>query len=185
MDLLNEFGKRVSSMARSVSEKSKEGAEVTRLNAELKAAEAALEQLYARYGRECFAMQAGGGDAKAADDLAVRIRAARLQLAELTERRDAAREVRRCLSCGAVHPKEAKFCSACGKRLPDDTPKPKPVEPGEYCPNCGAVREGAEPRCPVCGRFFDVEDAGDAANAAPLPPVEAGPDVEEPDAAEE
>lgn len=179
MDIFNEFGKRFTSMARTVTEKSKESAEVNRLNGELRAAEATLEALYARYGRACFAIQQGGGDAQEAGELSVRIRAAQLQVAELTERRDAAREFKRCLACGAVHPKEAKFCSACGKRLPDEIPKPEPVEPGEYCPDCGALREGDEPRCPVCGRYFDAEPEETVQEKPPVIP--GGPDVEEPE----
>ena len=42
MDFLNEFSKKVSSVARSVTEKSKETAEVSRLNAELRDARDAL-----------------------------------------------------------------------------------------------------------------------------------------------
>ena len=176
MDFLNEFGKRFSSVARSVTEKSKEGAEVTRLNGELRAAEAALEQLFARFGRLCY----GGGGGEEAEALAVRIRAAELQVRELTERRDAAREYKRCLSCGAVFPREAKFCSACGKRLPDEAPKPEPVEPGEYCPRCGAARENAAQVCPVCGAAFDAAEEPAAPTAQPVVQP-AGPDVEEPE----
>ena len=182
MDIFNEFSKRFSSVARSVTEKSKEGAEVTRLNGELKAASKALEALYARYGKVCYAIQAGGGDPGAAEALAVRIRAGQLQVDELTERRDAAREFKRCQSCGAVHPKEAKFCSACGKRLPDAAPKPESAAPGEYCPNCGALREGQEPRCPVCGEYYDAQPDAPAPAPDPAPgPAAVRPDVEEPD----
>ena len=179
MDFLNEFSKRFSSVARSVSEKSKESAEVTRLNGDLHAAEAALERLYSRYGKACYALQAGEGSRAAAEELALRIRAARLQVDELTAQRDAAREMKRCLSCGAVHPAQARFCSACGKRLPEEAPKPEPVEPGEYCPNCGAQRENGEERCPICGAPFEPEaDAPAIAEAKPV--QEEVPDVEEP-----
>ena len=178
MDFLNEFTKRFSNVARSVTEKSKEGAEITRLNGEVRAAQEALEQLYARYGRLCYLRQAGGGDARAEEELAVRIRAGELRLEELTRRRDAAREFKRCLGCGAVHPREAKFCSACGKRLPDEAPRPEPVDEGEYCPNCGALREGGEPRCPVCGTYFDAEPEP-AVPQSPVPDADA-PDIEEP-----
>lgn len=180
MDFLNEFSKRFTSVARSVTEKNKEGAEVTRLNGELKDAQAALEQLYARYGRLCYLRRSGGGDAQAEEALAVRIQAGELQVDELTLRRDAAREFKRCLSCGAVHPKEAKFCSACGKRLPDEAPKPEPVAEGEYCPTCGAQREGGEPRCPVCGAYFDATPDPELATVQPAPTADA-PDIEEPD----
>ena len=175
MDFLNEFSKKFSSVARSVSGGSKEPAEVTRLNGELRDAEAALRQLYARYGQLCFD---GFGGGEEAEGLATRIRAGRLQVAELTDRRDAARDYKRCLSCGAVHPREAKFCSACGKRLPDAAPKPEPVAAGEYCPACGALREDDAPRCPVCGAYFDAEPEAPAPQA-PAPEVGGG-DVEEP-----
>ena len=177
MDFLNEFSKRFSSVARSVSGAPKEPAEVTRLNGELREAEAALEKLYARYGQLCFD---GFADGKEAAGLATRIRAGRLQVAELTEQRDAARDYKRCLGCGAVHPREAKFCSACGKRLPDAAPKPEPVEIGEYCPGCGALREGDAPRCPVCGAYFDAAPEP-AVSPEPAAPAALGPDVEEPD----
>lgn len=179
MDFLNEFSKRFTSVARSVTEKSKESAEVTRLNGEVRAAQEALELLYARYGRLCYLRLAGGGDAQAEEALAVRIRAGELQLEELTRQRDAAREFKRCPGCGAVHPREAKFCSACGKRLPDEVPKSEPVIEGEYCPSCGALREGGEPRCPVCGTYFDA--APDPAVSRPPAPDINAPDIEEPD----
>lgn len=181
MDFLNEFSKKVSSVARSVTEKSKETAEVSRLNAELRDARDALEKLYARYGKACFAMRQGGGDREAAEQLELRIRAAILREEEVAARRDAAREMKRCPGCGAVHPKEARFCSGCGKRLPEEAPKPEPVEPGEYCPGCGAKREDGELRCAVCGAAFDAPGEAPAPPAQPLPPAAAGPDVEEPD----
>ena len=178
MDFLKEFSKQFSSVARSVTEKSKDGTGANRLNAELKAAEEGLERLYNRYGKACYAVHEGRGSADAAQELALRIRAAELQVEELTAARDAARELKRCQGCGAVFPKEARYCSACGKKLPEEAPKPEPVELGEYCPNCGAKREGGEPVCPVCGA--DYEAPAPIRPRPDEPPV-IGPDVEEPE----
>ena len=179
MDFLKEFSKQLSGKGRSASEKTRVGAELNRLSGELADAEAALNQLYTRYGRVCYGLQAGRGDPDAARELALRIQAAELQVEELTAARDAARGLKRCLNCGAVFGREARFCSACGKKLPEDAPKPEPVEPGEYCPECGAKREDGDSRCPVCGRDFGAPDAPE-----PAPP-EPGPDdlpaPEEPD----
>ena len=146
----------------------------------LRDARDALEKLYARYGKACFAMRQGGGDREAAEQLELRIRAAILREEEVAARRDAAREMKRCPGCGAVHPKEARFCSGCGKRLPEEAPKPEPVAVGEYCPACGAAREPGEVRCPVCGADFEPRAIGE-----PAPEIEPaapdGPDIEEPD----
>lgn len=179
MDYLKEFGKQVSHVARSVSGKPKGGSELSRLNAEVKAAEDALEKLYARYGKASYALNRGSGDARALEDLAVQVHAAQLRLGELTEQRDAARQFKRCPSCGTVHPNQAKFCSACGKRLPDEAPRPEPMAEGEYCPGCGALREGGEARCPVCGAYFDAPVPQPDSISKPEP--EPGPDIEEPD----
>ncbi len=179
MDYLKEFGKQVSHVARSVSGKPKGGSELSRLNAEVKAAEDALEKLYARYGKASYALNRGSGDARALEDLAVQVHAAQLRLDELTEQRDAARQFKRCPSCGAVHPSQAKFCSACGKRLSDEAPRPEPMAEGEYCPGCGALREGGEARCPVCGAYFDAPVLQPDSISKPEP--EPGPDIEEPD----
>ena len=178
MDFLKEFSKQFSSVARSVTEKSKEGAEATRLSAKLKTAEDQLEQLYNRYGKACYAIREGQGSDDEAQELALRIRAAGLQVRELAAELEAVRELKRCQGCGAVFPKEARYCSACGRKLPEAAPKPEPVEAGEYCPGCGAKREGGEPRCPVCGMDFD---APAPATPPPARPPVPGPDVEEPE----
>ena len=181
MDFLKEFSKQFSSVARTVTEKSKEGAETNRLNSELRSAQEALDELYRRYGKVCYDMGLGQDVQKEAEALAVRIRATLLQLKELTEQRDAAREVRRCPSCGMVHSIQARYCSACGKKLPEDAPKPEPMQLGEYCPACGAAREGNEIVCPVCGAAFEDKPAPTAAPAVAPEPEPRGPDVEEPD----
>ena len=181
MDFFKEFSKQVSSVARTVTEKSKEGAEASRLNGELRAAQEALSELYRRYGVVCYDMGQGQDARKEAEALVVRIRAALLQVEELTAQRDAAREVRRCPACGMAHSVQARYCSACGKKLPEDAPKPEPVELGEYCPACGAAREGDEAACPVCGALFEAQPAPAEETPAEPAPAPSGPDVEEPE----
>jgi len=151
MDFLKEFSKQFSSKARSASEKGREGSEASRLGAELKSAEASLDSLYDRFGRACYALRTGGGNADAAEELALRIRATCLQVEELTQALNAVRELKRCPGCGAVFPKEARFCSTCGRKLPEEAPRPEPVKVGEYCPTCGAEMAKGETVCPVCG----------------------------------
>ena len=181
MDFFKEFSKQFTNVARSVTERSKdrENGELSKLNGDIQAAEAALERLFCRYGKACYAQRFGQGSGEDAEALALRVRAKELELGELTDRRDALRELKRCLGCGAVFPKEARYCSMCGKPLPEEAPKPEPVEPGEYCPRCGAARENAAQVCPVCGAAFDAAEEPAAPTARPVVQP-AGPDVEEP-----
>lgn len=183
MDLLNEVSKRFNSVARSVTEKSRENPELNRLNGELQSAQAALEALYARYGKACYALKAGRGQPQAEEDLAVRIRAALLHIDELSRRRSVLQAMKRCPSCGAIHEPQARFCSNCGKRLPEDALRPEPMPAGQYCLNCGAERSPQDACCPVCGADFEAPKP--AAPQRPAAEPTARPEAEEPTQEEE
>ena len=175
MDFLNDLGKRFSSVARSVSEKTKDSVESSRLASDLRLQKNALEQLYTELGKLCYDLRLGQGDEDQVEKVFSNIQRARERIEALTAQRDAIRDVRRCPSCGAVVSKEARFCSACGKRLPEDAPVPE--EPGpanvEYCPDCGAQRNGSDRFCAVCGKSFEpAADAPEAPADEPADPVQ-------------
>jgi len=189
MDFLKEFSRQLSGKGRSNPEKAREGAEAARLGEALRAAQASLDSLYGRYGRACYAAQEGRGDPEAVRQLALRIEAARLEVEELTAARDAALAWKRCPGCGMAFPREARFCSACGRKLPEEAPKPEPVAEGEYCPACGAALEGGEASCPVCGALIGGPASPSAHDAQSTPgsqstpgtAVASPPEPEEPD----
>ena len=129
MEFFNDLSKRFSNVAKSVTEKTKDGVEVTRIASDLRIQKNALEQLYTELGKVCYAIRMGDGDAEQAEQLSARIQRTRARIDELTAQRDAIRDVRRCASCGAVMSKDARFCSSCGKRLPEDPPRWNPTAP--------------------------------------------------------
>ena len=163
MEFFNDLSKRFSNVARSVSEKTKDSVEATRIANDLRVQKNALEQLYTELGKVCFALRMGEGDSEQAEALSERIQRTRERIDELTAQRDAIRDVRRCPACGAVMAREARFCSACGKRMPEDAPKTEDKGPGdaEYCPDCGAQRKPGEKFCTVCGKSFEPAEAPD------------------------
>lgn len=164
MDFFNDLGKRFSSVAKSVSEKTRDSVEAGRLSGELKTQKAALEALYRELGKLCYEVHMGADEGDQAEALFERIGNVRSRIEEMTAQRDQLRDVRRCPACGTVMPREARFCYACGKRMPEDGPAPEPPETVEveYCPACGAQRVAGESACGVCGGSFEPRSTAPA-----------------------
>ena len=177
MEFFNDLSKRFSNVARSVSEKTKDGVEVTRIANDLRVQKNALEQLYTELGKVCYSLRMGEGDPEQAEAVAERIRRLRERIDELSAQRDAIRDVRRRPGCGAVMSREARFCSSCGHRMPEDAPAAEPMDAATYCPDCGAQRTGDERFCAVCGKSFEA----DAAQPENAPAKSVDINVEEPE----
>lgn len=182
MDFFNDLSRKFSKAARSVQMFTREGTENGRLDAELRDAQRELEQAYAELGR-VFYESIGSPDADIPPEAADRVRAALDRVDALTQRRD--RRVR-CPGCGAVQAPDARYCSHCGRRMPEDAPEPvAPEDDRDYCPGCGAMKRDGEAFCAVCGRALTQEPAvlSPSPEIKPAPPA-ASP-LEEPEQFEE
>ncbi len=182
MDFLNDLGKRFTRVARSVQERTREGWESTRLSADLYSLRGDLERQYTALGEAYFKAVSAGEEVP--QELVSRVKATVDRIDELT----ALRENRvRCPACGSFQAPEARFCSKCGRRMPEDTPEPveEPVEEdeSEYCPECGAMRHEDSNFCAVCGHAFAANAAKEEpeAPAKPEPAAPSEPPAEEPD----
>ena len=182
MDFLNDLGKRFTRVARSVQERTREGWESTRLSADLYSLRGDLERQYTALGEAYFKAVSAGEEVP--QELVSRVKATVDRIDELT----ALRENRvRCPACGSFQAPEARFCSKCGRRMPEDAPEPveEPVEEdeSEYCPECGAMRHEDSNSCAVCGHAFAANAAKEEpeAPAKPEPAAPSEPPAEEPD----
>lgn len=183
MEFFNDLGKKFSHAARTVQERTREGVESTRLSADLRAARGELERQFAELGRAYY--ESVTGETPVPDELVARVRATLEQIEALTAQRERARQQTRCPSCGAVQSGEARFCSNCGRPMPEKAPDPaeEPAASDElqYCEQCGAMRQGKSRFCVVCGFSFEPEDAQPALQPAEEPAPESEP-LEEPEA---
>ena len=182
MDFLNDLGKRFTRVARSVQERTREGWESTRLSADLYSLRGDLERQYTALGEAYFKAVSAGEEVP--QELVSRVKATVDRIDELT----ALRENRvRCPACGSFQAPEARFCSKCGRRMPEDAPEPveEPVEEdeSEYCPECGAMRHEDSNFCAVCGHAFAANAAKEEpeAPAKPEPAAPSESPAEEPD----
>ena len=122
MAFFDDIKDRVNKAAQSVSSKTKENMEISRLTGEGRNVNAELEALYAQIGRAFV----DGETAEALGALAARASELRERLAELERQKMQIKNQNVCPVCGAVMTKDARFCSNCGERMPEPAPEPEP-----------------------------------------------------------
>ena len=182
MSLFDSVREKVSRAANSVSGKTRDSVEISKLIAEGRSIESDLRDLYGRLGRAYYESQ--GQDSEAIADLCGKIDDKQALLKDIEDRKLQIRNQIRCPCCGTVVAEDAKFCSACGLRLPE-APKDAEETPESadavYCPKCGAMRKGEDRFCEICGHDYEAkqpqtEEKTEAAPAAPQEDSEAPSD---------
>lgn len=141
---------RVSNAAASVGNIARGNAgEAGRISEEKRNINAEIAHLYSEIGRIYY--ESDGGDAAKLHPLCERISALQEKLEALDIRKMQIDKGERCPSCGAAMPVNAKYCSNCGKPMPDAAMEEAPdMSDIEYCPECGAMRSSNEAYCPIC-----------------------------------
>jgi len=158
MDFLGDLGRKFSHAARTVTERTRESVESTKLSVDLRAARGELESRLAELGRAYYDSVTVEGCA-VPEALLMRVRESMAQVEALEGQRDRANRQSRCPACGSVQGAEAKFCSNCGKPMPEAVPAAQePADEAEYCEDCGAMRQGESKYCAVCGAAFVREE---------------------------
>lgn len=172
MSLFDSVMEKVSRAATQVSGKTREGVEITKLAAESRGVEADIRELYMRLGRTYY--ESEGRDAAACAELCRRIEDKQALLQDIENRKLQIRNQIRCPGCGMVVAEDARFCSACGMRLPDAPKEPveAPVLPDvAYCPTCGAMRRNEDRFCEICGHDFEAKEIAAEPEKRPEPQI--------------
>lgn len=158
MDFLGDLGRKFSHAARAVTERTREGVENTKLSADIRSARSELESRLAELGRAYYDSVTVEG-CSVPEALILRVRDSMAQLEALTLQRERGSRQSRCPGCGSVQGAEAKFCSNCGRPMPEGSPVIAETEDGEeYCNSCGAMRLSESRYCEVCGAVFGREE---------------------------
>ena len=176
MAFFNDFKEIFTSAAQSVTSKTKDSVEITRLSSESRSVAGEIEDLYREIGRVYVDSQ--GTDGVTLAPLCAKVAELRDRLESLERQKLQLRNQNRCPSCGAVMGKGARFCSSCGRRMPESAPETEPAPTAEdvdYCPECGAMRKDQDEYCAVCGHDFSAPTE-EAAKPAPAPAAPAAED---------
>ena len=142
MAFFNDFKDRVNKAAQSVSNKTKDSMEISRLTSEGRGINAELDGVYTQIGRTY--VESKGEAAEALSALCARAAELTARLEELEALKLSLKNQNACPTCGAVMPKDARFCSNCGERMPEPPVIEPKVEVEEPAPEEAEAEPAAE-----------------------------------------
>lgn len=167
----SDLGKTFQNAAKSIQKKTADGVEAGRLNSELRSLRDERTRLFASLGEAYYASHRKEDASEQLALLMRRIDELDARVKTVSDALDALDNKQRCPGCDAAVDRDAKFCPACGAKMPEPK-QPEPEEgpaeaedapqaeeaprPEEYCANCGALRHDQARFCAVCGRAFDA-----------------------------
>ena len=143
MAFFNEFMGKVNKAAQSVTSKTKESMEISRLSGEGRSIQSELDGIYGQIGR--IYVESNGETSEALSALCARAAELNSRLEELEHQKLQIKNQNVCPACGAVMAKDARFCSNCGEKMPEppvielepeveETEEPEAVETEEEAP---------------------------------------------------
>ncbi|MDO4547445.1 MAG: zinc ribbon domain-containing protein [Clostridia bacterium] len=141
MAIFDDIGKQLSSAAKTIGKKTNDISEIRRLNTKKQSIRRQMESAYTQIGKAYYATASASTHGEA-DRLCDQIETMLAEIAELDRKIDKVKNQRRCPECSSVQPRESKFCSNCGAKLPDlPQPEPEPEPDTEEADKSDELRE--------------------------------------------
>ena len=151
MGFLNEIGQKISSASQEAIAKTKDFADVAKLNSNINDEERKITNAFTEIGKAYFAAHQDDYDASY-EAFFTTIKDSQVKIAGLQDQIIAIKGIAKCPGCGAEVPKESAFCPSCGTAMPKDEPAAAaPTAEGKKCPNCGATLAPGAVFCANCG----------------------------------
>ncbi len=154
MAFFDDFGKKISQASQSTLQKTKDMADVAKINMQISDEEKKMNDTYLQIGKLYMELHASDGE-EAFKEMVQTIVDAQNKIKEFKGQIQEIKGVVRCEKCGAEVPKGAAFCSACGEKMPElvQEAAAQEAEPvvEKKCANCGAVLGSGALFCSECG----------------------------------
>lgn len=144
------WGDKLNQMTKSAVSKSKEMAEITRLNMEISNNEQKVKELAAQIGL-CVVDQALLLDNEEIAGLSAQIGTLRDAIAKNRCTIQDIRNINICSNCGAEVSRSSKFCDKCGSSMDRSVLETSAASAIPTCPSCGEQLEPGALFCTNCG----------------------------------
>lgn len=152
MAFLDDFGKKISQASQSTLQKTREMADVAKLNMQITDEEKRINDTYLEIGKKYVELHAADSE-EAMSGMVQAIADSNKKIQDLKSQIQIIKGVVRCENCGAEVAKESAFCPSCGNKMPEIVQPvvEQPVAEAKKCANCGATLDNGALFCSECG----------------------------------
>ena len=169
MSFLDDVRTELTEKGQSIADKARDSAEEVRQKNEIKKRESEMEHLIAVIGAKTLQNDLKRTLQECPEEVRQILQLNR-QLEELETAMRKTGPTKACIFCGETIPKEARYCTECGRRQVAEEPAPKVAVPAAQaapiksledevetapvttsCPMCGAIIREGDTKCLVCG----------------------------------
>lgn len=147
MSFFDEVGKKITDVGQGTIQKTKNMADVAKLNSVISEEEQKIKSTYEQIGQIYVQKYRQNPE----PDLEAYVRAIVLSEQKIAESNHSIQELKgmvACSKCGAMVDKDAAFCPTCGNAMPV---KEKTVVAASFCTSCGAAVVPGQKFCVSCG----------------------------------
>lgn len=152
MAFFDDFGKKISQASQSTLQKTRDMADVAKINMQISDEEKKMNDTYLQIGKLYMELHASDSE-EAFQGMVQTIADAQANIKEFEAQIQEIKGVVRCEKCGAEVSREAAFCPACGMKMPE-------IVPEEMVPEETAAQEAeavVEKKCSNCGTVLGTD----------------------------
>lgn len=171
MAFFEDLGKKISQTSQGVLQKTKDSAEILKLNGMVSDETKKLNTIYAEIGKKYFEIHSDSPE-EALESLVSQVKDSQKKIDDYSEQVKKLKGVTKCLNCGGDVQYGSPFCTNCGARLTVPEAAPAVDPNAKICAKCGKAVNSESAFCIFCGA--KLEEAHVEA------PVEAPATQEEP-----
>lgn len=156
MAFFEDVGKKITQASQSTLQKTKDVADVVKLNSQIAEEEKLIQTNYTQIGKLYASLHREEPEESFAEMITAIVESEN-KIAAYTKQIQDIKGVQRCAKCGAEVARGTAFCSSCGAPMP----VVQPVDNDEMiqCKNCGTMVKKGTRFCSSCGKSIELDYA--------------------------
>lgn len=154
MSIFKNLGSKISTASQDVAKKTKDLADIAKLNSQINGEESRIKNLYGEIGK-LYCEMYKDAEEQTLSPLCANVSEAIKKISDYRDQIQTIKGIKKCPQCGAEVADAAVFCGACGfntgDALQEDKAEEQPEIEGKVCPHCSVTLSKEAVFCTGCG----------------------------------